>query len=123
MLHGYTDTDDGGVTRCVFCGSDDVSEEHLGLHRVMECFQREPAKRSFARPDALLQHIRQKHLAVGQTRPWASAWERPLLSGGRASWECGFCLYEFPSWNLRCKHVAQHFIAGDDMSNWILDLI
>lgn len=125
MLDGYTMTDHSGLTRCVFCYSSDVSEEHLGLHKVMECYQRAEAERSFARSDLLTQHIQQKHrsdlrntiLARDFSR-LTSSWQRPFVSAAQAGWLCGFCQLKFTDWGPRCQHVAQHFIAGEDMTNW-----
>lgn len=125
MLNGYTVKDDNGVTRCVFCHSYDVSEKHLGLHKVRECYQRAEAERSFARDDLLTQHVRQKHRSVGidgrnqifysDVHDLTSSWERPFCA---AIPSCGFCPRKFTDWGLRCQHVARHFIAGQDMTSW-----
>lgn len=121
MLDGYTVTDFSGVSRCVFCYSSDVSEKHLELHEVRECYQRPEAERSFARSDLLTQHIRQKHFLVGmgmQIYGLTSSWARPFSSANMATLSCGFCLLNFTDWGLRCQHVAQHFIDGSDMTDW-----
>lgn len=109
-----------GVT-CVFCASNDISEEHLGLHNVWECYQKPEAKRSFARLDALVQHIRLVHKVPLERRNRAvnlSDWRRALRSDDQAKWICGFCQRVFTDWNLRCRHVAQHFTDGQDMTSW-----
>lgn len=121
MLHGYTETDRRGETCCVFCGSNDISEDHLERHKARECYQKAEGERSFARPDALVQHIRQKHHTTARNIPPSGthSWRRPLRSS-EARWRCGFCQnFEFTEWNRRCQHVASHFIDGKDMSSWV----
>ena len=121
MLNGpkYTDPSFRDLILCVFCGSPDSSEDHLRGYRAQECYTKPEIERSFARPDNLVQHIRQIHNPVRVFSYKDHNWVRPIQPPG-AQWLCGFCSMPFTDWNSRATHIAAHFCSGDDMSSWIL---
>ncbi|KAL6706540.1 hypothetical protein ACN47E_005296 [Coniothyrium glycines] len=115
-----------GLVRCVFCTESITSMDHFDIHRVMNCSGKEVSARTFARKDALRQHVLGVHLSSTNDEARKSfkvpeTWARDVndsQSNPDALW-CGFCQLSLPSIRVRMDHVAKHFRSGVEMRFWV----
>jgi Homeobox KN domain len=112
---------DSGSLLCGFCGTEQVSEEHLeGVHRYSDCATKDEVERTFARKDKLGQHLVQVHSVERTTANVATNWRRQVNRD--RVYVCGFCGESCEDWNKRVDHIAGHFEAGLDISLWVYDV-
>jgi hypothetical protein len=102
---------------CVFCQLENPSEDHLmSSHRIQECLKKPEAERRFNRPDHLRQHVKNFHrsslLDIVRDK-----WRRAAPTG-TGPWTCGFCNEELTTWDIRERHIANHFKDGLTMASW-----
>ena len=115
-------------SNCIFC-SEPINNNnylsHVHQHRVMNCSGRDVAPRTFARKDALTQHVLGMHVSSVEDEDKKrfrvpDTWAKDvgdMQSSPDAVW-CGFCLCSFLSTRERMEHVAQHFGDGLDLTFW-----
>lgn len=104
--------------RCIFCGKDSPSNEHIQSHEFDTCAERPVSERKFTRKDHLWQHLHKFH----GCRKW-DGW-KPDLSllqhrQDTVRSKCGFCQKYTESWEERTDHLAQHFRSGMTMEHWV----
>jgi uncharacterized Zn-finger protein len=115
-------------SKCIFCAKPVNNMNyltHVHQHRVMNCSGRDVAPRTFARKDALTQHVLGMHVSSVENEDKKrfrvpDTWAKDvgdMQSSPDAVW-CGFCLRSFPSTSERMDHVAQHFRDGLDLTFW-----
>jgi hypothetical protein len=102
-----------GVPHCVFCGSEDATQEHLETHNFMACSEKTLQERTFYRKDHLRQHLKLSHGT--KFDPWMEAWKSTTTE---IKSKCGFCPQLFMTWQQRADHLAAHFRNGSDMREW-----
>lgn len=109
----------GTSSICAFCQAKNPSEDHfLESHRIVECSKKDPADRTFGRPDHLRQHIKNFHktsLIDLVREKWRKDGPGKNVNEG---WTCGFCAVELKTWDIRETHIANHFKNGLTMALW-----
>jgi hypothetical protein len=86
-------------SQCVFCGLENVDDEHLRSHKSIACSEAPRELRTFQRKDKLVQHIKQVHGCQPPTvvKSWCRPIERKVLL------LCGFCSLALPDWKTRAE--------------------
>ncbi|MCJ1384577.1 hypothetical protein MMC17_007694 [Xylographa soralifera] len=102
------------VELCAYCGYKDADQAHLDTHHTTSCAGRSLEERTFYRKDHLRQHLKLRHNTTIQDHLFDS-WKIETQS---LKSRCGFCGTELASWSSRVDHLASHFKAGRDMSDW-----
>ncbi|KAL2835363.1 hypothetical protein BJY01DRAFT_238914 [Aspergillus pseudoustus] len=111
---GPTYTDQGAITRCVFCNQPNPLDSHLELHCYGACQAKPTVLRTFYRKDHLVQHLRLVH-GVSRFIPPMESWKSNV---DRVNSRCGICSATFELWSERTEHLAQHFREGASMKQW-----
>ena len=116
--HGGTvvDHDTCDVT-CAFCTEPDPTPEHLQTHGYTACAQRPISERTFYRKDHLRQHLRLTHRVTKWCKAMESWKTQPEILRSR----CGFCAMQLETWQSRVDHLADHFMEGISMDQWLGD--
>ncbi|KAL4870572.1 hypothetical protein BDV12DRAFT_165837 [Aspergillus spectabilis] len=106
---------EGGVVanNCVFCHSPEMSAEHSASHNHSTCHMKPLDERTFFRKDHLKQHLKLTH-NVG----WLPSMEQWRQTRNEITSRCGFCGNTFSAWDERVEHIAEHFKAGTDITQW-----
>lgn len=102
---------------CAFCPEVEPSPEHLQTHGYTACAQRPVAERTFYRKDHLRQHLRLTH---GVTK-WVEAMESWKTQPEVVRSRCGFCSAWLDTWQARVDHLADHFVTGLSIDQWVGD--
>ncbi|WEW54871.1 hypothetical protein PRK78_000297 [Emydomyces testavorans] len=98
---------------CAFCRHPNPDEDHLESHNYASCQEKSTQERTFYRKDHLNQHLRLMHnVRLG---PWMDQWKSVTTE---VKSRCGFCSTAFRTWKDRVDHLAAHFKAGVEMSQW-----
>ena len=120
MPHNTPCTGSDNKIGCVFCSAEgplDADHAHH-CHRIAACLKRPLWQRSFPRKDKLVQHLKRYHGTIlpGEILDLWSDTSSPRDT--RDSWLCGFCGLHLVGWDVRAKHIGQHFRDGLNMNNW-----
>jgi hypothetical protein len=88
-------------SQCVFCGAQDIDDEHLRSHKSVACSEAPRELRTFQRKDKLVQHIKQVHgcQPPAVVKSWCRPIERKVLL------LCGFCSLALSDWKTRAEYV------------------
>jgi hypothetical protein len=100
---------------CVFCGSSNPDEVHLETHNYVSCLDRSLEERTFYRKDQLRQHLRLVH---GECKFITQTMESWKVESPNIKSRCGFCGDILETWPSRVDHLAEHFKAGMNMTEW-----
>ncbi|KAF3491249.1 uncharacterized protein GIQ15_00766 [Arthroderma uncinatum] len=111
--HGGVITSANGQAVCAFCQHPDPDEDHLESHNFSTCQEKSIQERTFYRKDHLNQHLRLMHGV--KLAPWMDAWKSTTT---KITSRCGFCSATFNTWKERVDHLAAHFKAGTEISQW-----
>jgi hypothetical protein len=103
----------GGNKICSFCRALNPGVDHLEEHNLSTCQEKTVQERTFYRKDHLRQHLRLMHDVKFDTS--MEAWKSTT---SEIKSRCGFCPKVFRTWQERIDHLAAHFKAGADMSQW-----
>ncbi|EEP82293.1 conserved hypothetical protein [Uncinocarpus reesii 1704] len=104
---------ENGEALCAFCRQPNPDEGHLESHNYTACQEKSTQERTFYRKDHLNQHLRLMHnVKLG---PWMDQWKSATTE---LKSRCGFCSATFTTWKDRVDHLAAHFKAGTEMSQW-----
>lgn len=109
----------GGIIRadgqsiCAFCRHPNPTEDHLESHDYSTCQEKTIQERTFYRKDHLNQHLRLMHnVSLGA---WMESWKSTI---SEMKSRCGFCSATLQTWKERVDHIAGHFKAGTEMTEW-----
>lgn len=122
-LPGLRVLDDLSQPICILCHFPDPGEDHFhNSHNVLPCIEKHPSH-SFDRRDQLSGHITRRHdkegLGLAGLSDVLEQWESPLYGPGREpSRYCGFCQKDQVGWQKFINHIAKHYSAGCDMTQW-----
>jgi len=112
-------TRSGNSSICVFCQAENPSDDHfLHSHRILECSNKSEEDRTFGRPDHLRQHVKNFHKASLLDLVREKWRKNGPGKNVDETWLCGFCAVELKSWEVREKHIANHFKDGLTMAAW-----
>jgi hypothetical protein len=103
----------GGNRICAFCRAVNPTAEHIENHNFSTCQEKTLQERTFYRKDHLRQHLRLMHDVKFDAS--MEAWKSTTTE---IKSRCGFCPKVFRTWQERIDHLAAHFKAGADMSQW-----
>ena len=118
MAKGPTMVMDIG-TFCVFCSLPFPSHDHLASrHNYAPCLQRQISERTFERKDGLQQHLKGVHNHTTISPYMTENWLQHNITGPWL-WRCGICNESFNDWEVRLKHIGQHWDNGLDMTDWV----
>ncbi|EFE44279.1 homeobox and C2H2 transcription factor, putative [Trichophyton verrucosum HKI 0517] len=106
-------TNSSGELVCAFCNHPNPDEDHLETHNFSTCQEKSVQERTFYRKDHLNQHLRLMHGV--KLAPWMDAWKSTTT---KIKSRCGFCSATFNTWKERVDHLAAHFKAGTEISQW-----
>lgn len=109
----------GETSICAFCQIQSPTDDHFRhSHRIMECSKKGEADRTFGRPDHLRQHIKNFH-KTSLMDLVRDKWRRNRRDkDSNEGWQCGFCMAQLKTWDLRETHIANHFKDGMTMASW-----
>ncbi|KAK0327918.1 hypothetical protein LTR82_001436 [Friedmanniomyces endolithicus] len=99
--------------KCVYCDTQDPSDEHIENHSHRQCEDKGLDARTFYRKDHLRQHLRLMHGCEMTT--FMELWKSTAVN---INSRCGFCAQRFTVWQERIDHITAHFKAGVRMSEW-----
>ena len=106
-----------GESRCVFCGILRPDKEHLEKHNIRSCTSETKGTKSFKRRYDIIAHVEQAHGAL-DGKKLAEKWR---CSETKQAWSCGFCVYYFPTFSDRLKHLdKEHFTERQQVHDWSL---
>ncbi|KAM5464502.1 hypothetical protein MauCBS54593_007017 [Microsporum audouinii] len=111
--NGGVITSSNGQLVCAFCHHIDPDEDHLESHNFSTCQEKTVQERTFYRKDHLNQHLRLMHGV--KLAPWMDSWKSTTT---KIKSRCGFCSATFSTWKERVDHLATHFKAGTEISQW-----
>lgn len=120
MAKGPTIVMDIG-TFCVFCNLPFPSHDHLvSHHNYAICLQRQISERTFERKDGLQQHLSGVHNHTNISTYMTENWSQHNAARSQ-HWKCGICNKSFNDWEVRLKHIGQHWDNGLDMTDWVYE--
>lgn len=93
-----------------------IDQKQLCPHRIAERLERPEDQRTFGRKDHLLQHLKQFHNHQRITKIPASC--EMAIDNSERVYSCGFCGVSCVGWDLRARHIANHFRQGLTMDDW-----
>lgn len=102
-----------GQKTCVYCGAQNVLDDHAEAHNHSACEEKGFDARTFYRKDHLRQHLRLMHNC--EMAPSMDAWKSVAT---HINSRCGFCAQRFTVWQERVDHLTAHFKAGARMAQW-----
>ncbi|KAL1953608.1 hypothetical protein VTO42DRAFT_2555 [Malbranchea cinnamomea] len=102
-----------GELFCAFCRHPNPDEDHLESHNYSTCQEKTIQERTFYRKDHLNQHLRLMHSV--KLGAWMDPWRSTIT---QVKSRCGFCSATLTTWKERVDHLAVHFKAGTQMTEW-----
>ncbi len=106
-----------GEPRCVFCGILSPDKEYLEKHNIRSCTSETNGTKSFKRRYDIIAHVEQAHGAL-DGKKLAEKWR---CSETKKAWSCGFCVFYFPTFSERLKHLdKEHFTKHQHVHDWSL---